>query len=241
MKTNRIMLFLTGFLTACTPTPTPILLVTLAQTDIPSPAPSPSTAKPTPDPMPTPTASLTPLPSAPTAVRLSPTPTATPTPAVERILFAPGATEVTVEGCLPVNESKVYVMHVAAGQFVEMNAPGGAMGQGLCFSIVGPDGVVVKPMGDYPFRGVVPSTQDSSNPLCSGDITVVVNYNLDANGEGPKWGTFTWKTPLDAPYTGGFQGTFSGWAGLRAPLDRIRAYVPIRNKRASVQACGIAV
>jgi hypothetical protein len=121
MKIDRIMLFLTGFLAACVgqptvaPTPTPMPVVTVAPTDIPSPAPSLSTVTPTLDLTPAPTASLTPLPSAPTAVRLSPNPTAAPTPAVERILFAPVATEVTVEGYLPVNEAEVYVMHAASG------------------------------------------------------------------------------------------------------------------------------
>ena len=43
-------------------------------------------------------------------------------------------------------------------------------------------------------------------------ITVVVNYNLDADGDGPKWGTFYWEAPLDPPYSGGFEGTFTGWS-----------------------------
>jgi hypothetical protein len=79
---------------------------------------------------------------------------------VERILFAPGATEATVEGYLPANESKVYVMGVAAGQYVAMDATVGTMGQGLRFAIVGADGTVVKAMGDAHVRAVVPSTQD---------------------------------------------------------------------------------
>jgi hypothetical protein len=61
---------------------------------------------------------------------------------------------------LPVNGTRVYVMHVAAGQFIEMNATTGVMGQGMRFSIVGADGVVVKPMGDAHVRTLVPSTQD---------------------------------------------------------------------------------
>jgi hypothetical protein len=77
----------------------------------------------------------------------------------ERIRFAPGATQTTVEGYLPTN-GKVYVMRVAAGQFIEMDATARAMGQGLRFSIVGADGVVVKAMGNAHIRTVVPSTQD---------------------------------------------------------------------------------
>jgi len=182
MKINRLMLFSTTLLTACVgqptvaPAPTPMAVVTVAPADIPSPAPSLSTVTPTWDLTPTPTASLTPPPSAPTAVRLSPNPTAAPTPAVERVLFAPGATEVTVEGCLPVNEAKVYVIHAAAGQLVEMNAAVGAMGQGLRFSIVGADGVVVKPMGEAHVRTVFPSTQDYYVELVS-DVGTA-NYRM---------------------------------------------------------------
>jgi hypothetical protein len=51
-------------------------------------------------------------------------------------------------------------MHVAQGQFVEMNAAVGTMGQGLRFSIIGADGLVVKGMGEAHIRTVVPSTQD---------------------------------------------------------------------------------
>jgi hypothetical protein len=58
------------------------------------------------------------------------------------------------------NGTQVYVMHVAANQFIEMDATTGAMGRGLRFSIVGADGVVVKGMGDAHVRTVVPSTQD---------------------------------------------------------------------------------
>jgi hypothetical protein len=56
--------------------------------------------------------------------------------------------------------SPLYVMRVAAGQYVAMDATVGAAGQGLRFSIVGADGTVVKPMGDAHVRTVVPSTQD---------------------------------------------------------------------------------
>jgi hypothetical protein len=83
-----------------------------------------------------------------------------PAPAVERILFAPRATQTTVEGYLPANDSKVYVMRVAAGQYVAMDATVGAAGQGLRFSIVGADGTVVKPMGEGHVRTVIGSTQD---------------------------------------------------------------------------------
>jgi hypothetical protein len=103
-------------------------------------------------------------------------PTLTPAPAAERIIFAPGATEATVEGYLPADESKVYMMHVAAGQFVEMNAAVGTMGQGLRFSIVGADGAVVKPMGEAHVRTVVPSTQDYYVELVS-DVCAV-SYRL---------------------------------------------------------------
>jgi hypothetical protein len=90
----------------------------------------------------------------------APTRTPSPDPAVERILFAPGATQAMVEGSLPVDGRALYVMGVAAGQFIEVNATIGTMGRGLRFSIVGADGTVVKPMGEAHARAVVPSTQD---------------------------------------------------------------------------------
>jgi hypothetical protein len=83
-----------------------------------------------------------------------------PAPAVERIRFAPGATQATVEGSLPAGGRAIYVMGVAAGQFIEMNATVGTIGQGLRFSIVGADGFVVKPLGEAHVRTIVPSTQD---------------------------------------------------------------------------------
>jgi hypothetical protein len=79
---------------------------------------------------------------------------------VERILFAPGATQATIEGYLPVDGRARYVMGVAAGQFVEMNASAGTMSQGMRSSIIGADGFVVKPMGAAHVRTVVPSAQD---------------------------------------------------------------------------------
>ena len=106
---------------------------------------------------PPPTPSATP---APAATPLPPTPTPVPAPAIERIRFVPGATQAQIEGYLPVDGRALYVMGVAAGQFVEMNAAVGTTGQGLRFSIIGADGVVVKPMGEAHVRTVVPSTQD---------------------------------------------------------------------------------
>ena len=100
------------------------------------------------------------VPPAPTHTPHPPAPTAPPAPAVERIRFAPGATQGTVEGSLPANGAKVYVMGIAAGQFVEMSATVGALGRGLRFSIVGADGIVVKAMGEAYVRTVVPSSQD---------------------------------------------------------------------------------
>lgn len=121
-----------------------------------SPTPSPTT-----EPMtPTPSSTARPLPTTPTVTLLSPTPIPPPTPTVERIRFTSGATQATVKGELPANGSKVYVLGIAANQFVEMNATIGTMGQGLRFSVVGADGVVVKPMGEAHIRTVVPSTQD---------------------------------------------------------------------------------
>jgi hypothetical protein len=136
-----------------TPEPTPTLVPpTATSTPEPTPTPVPPTATPTPEPTPT----LVP----PTATPVPPTRTPTPAPAVERILFAPGATQTTVEGYLPANGTKVYAMGVAAGQFIEMSATVGEMGQGLRFAIVGADGTVVKAMGEAYVRTVVPRTQD---------------------------------------------------------------------------------
>jgi hypothetical protein len=52
------------------------------------------------------------------------------------------------------------MMHVAQGQYVAIDAAVGTMGQGLRFSIVGADGIVVRSMGEAHVRTVVPSTQD---------------------------------------------------------------------------------
>ena len=125
----------------------------------PTPAPT-ATLTATPTSTATSTPSATPPAPAPTATPLPPGPTPSPAPAVERILFAPGATQATIEGYLPVDGRALYVMGVAAGQFVEMNASAGTMAQGLRFRIVGADGFVVKPMGEAHVRTVVPSTQD---------------------------------------------------------------------------------
>ena len=130
----------------------------------------PPAASPTAMPTATPTARLTPTAtSTPSATPPAPAPSATPLPpthtslpdlAIERILFAPGATQATIEGDLPGDGRALYAMGVAAGQFVEMNATADTRGQGLRFSIVGADGVVVKSMGEAHVRTVVPSTQD---------------------------------------------------------------------------------
>jgi hypothetical protein len=124
----------------------------------------------------------------PTATPLSPTPTLTPAPvanispaqlpqpAGERIRFAPGATQATFEGYLPTNDTKVYVMRVAAGQYVAMDATVGTTGQGLRFSVVGADGTVVKAMGEAHVRTVVPSTQDYYVELVS-DVDAA-NYQM---------------------------------------------------------------
>jgi hypothetical protein len=125
--------------------PTATLTATLTATPTPTATSMPSATQPAP---------------APTTTPLPPTRIPLPAPAVERILFAPGATQATIEGYLPVDGRALYVMGVAAGQFVEMNAAVGTMGQGLRFSIVGADGFVVKPMGEAHVRIVVPSTQD---------------------------------------------------------------------------------
>ncbi|MFO7742049.1 MAG: hypothetical protein R6X31_07030 [Anaerolineae bacterium] len=85
------------------------------------------------------------------------------------------------------------------------------------------EGAITSPGANTHIRGrVVRFRQVSANPLCSGDITAVVNYNLDSNGEGPKWGTFTWEAPPDGPYTGGFEGTFSGWAEQYTQVSWVR-------------------
>lgn len=130
---------------------------TLTATPVPSATPQPATPTATPRPaMPTPTA--TPIP---------PSPTPSPAPAVERILFAPGATHATIEGYLPDGGRALYVMGVAAGQFIEMDATTSTMAQDLRFSIIGADGVLVKPMGEAHIRTVVPSTQDYHVELVS--------------------------------------------------------------------------
>ncbi|HSR30146.1 MAG TPA: hypothetical protein VLY63_06230, partial [Anaerolineae bacterium] len=181
---KSLLLFLSSVmivvsLLACSITQGVTLLPTSTPTLSSSPGPLPATTTPTPEPTPTaipPTATPTPLPPTPTATLLPPTRTPTPARAVERIRFASGATETTVQGYLPANGTKVYIMGVAAGQYIELNATVGAMGQGLRFSIVGRDGTVVKAMGEAHARTVVPSTQDYYVELAS-DVGAV-NYQM---------------------------------------------------------------
>jgi hypothetical protein len=116
-----------------------------------------------------------PLPPTPRP-RPTPRPTLTAAPVAERILFAPGATQTTVKGCLSAYDAKAYVMRAAAGQWVAVDATVGTMGQGLRLSVVGADGVVVKPMGDAHVQAVVPSTQDYYLELMSNVGTV--NYRM---------------------------------------------------------------
>ncbi len=150
-----------------TPTVTPSPTAAATATAAPAATPTPTAA---------PTSAATPRPPTPTATPLPATHPPLPAPAMERILFAPGATQATIEGYLPADGRALYVMGVAAGQFVEMNATAGTMGQGLRFSIVGADGVVVKPMGEAHVRTVVPSTQDYYVDLVS-DVGAT-NYRL---------------------------------------------------------------
>jgi hypothetical protein len=158
--------------TPATPTATP--------TSPPATSPATPSATPTPapaaTPSPTPTPSATPRPPAPTATSRPPTPPPPPGPAVERIRFAPGATQASIEGYLPVDGRAIYVMGVAAGQFVEIDAAVGTMGQGLRFSFLGADGTVIRPMGEAHLRTVVPSTQDYYLELVS-DVGAT-NYRL---------------------------------------------------------------
>jgi hypothetical protein len=146
-------------------TPTP-----LAPTLVPDPTATLPVAVPTiapRDTLPPPTTTPTPPPPTPTATPQPAAATSVPAPVVDRILFAPGATQATLEGYLPAMGSKVYVMGAMEGQFVEMDASVGAMGQGLRFSIVGADGVVVRAMGHAHVRTVCPSTQDYTIELVS--------------------------------------------------------------------------
>ena len=65
--------------------------------------------------------------------------------------------------------------------------------------------------------------QVSANPLCSGRISVIANYNLDANGDGPKWGTFYLEASPGAAYTGGFEGTFTAWSEEYTVISSVNA------------------
>jgi hypothetical protein len=98
-------------------TPLPTVAPTLPSSPTPLPPTATRALEPTPTPAP-PTATPTPLPPTPTVTPLPPAPTPTPAPAVERILFAPGATHAKVEGYLPAYGTQLYVMGVAAGQFI---------------------------------------------------------------------------------------------------------------------------
>ena len=156
-----LMLVVSLFLAGCRGTleiglesESPTATVEKAGPDPVATAPDPTAAPPTR------TANSTLVPTSTPTTNPTRTPMPPLAPTVERIRFAPGATQATVEGSLPANGAKVFVMGVAAGQFIEMNAAVGTIGQGLRFSIVGADGSVVKPLGEAHVRTVVPSTQD---------------------------------------------------------------------------------
>ncbi len=189
MKIKRILLLLTVLLTACgtweadvasptagvsNATEMPTATETAVSSPTPTLTPLPPPATPTLEPTPTTTA-MSPSPT-PTAVPLPSTFTPTPAPAAERLLFAPGATQASVEGYLPQNTPQVYVMNVAAGQYVAIDAAVETTGQGLRCSIVGADGTVVWPLGDAHVRIVVPTTQDYYIELVS-DVGPV-NYGM---------------------------------------------------------------
>jgi hypothetical protein len=148
-------------LSSVTPTPLPTATVAPSATRVPTRAPVPS-ATPAPSATSVPTATPT-----PTTTSRPATPTPSPAPAVERIRFPPGSTQATIEGYLPEDGSATFVMGIAGGQFIEMNAAVGTTGQGLRFSLVGADGFVVKPMGDAHIQAVIPSTQDYTVTLVS--------------------------------------------------------------------------
>ena len=131
------------------PTPTPTL-VTASTSMSPAPAAAPTSAAVT-----------------PTPIRVTPLVTAPGPAAGERIRFPTGATQTTVEGYLPADALETFVMHVARDQYVAMDAGVGTMGDGLRFSVVGADGVVVKPMGDAHLRAIFPNTQDYIVELAS--------------------------------------------------------------------------
>ena len=64
-------------------------------------------------------------------------------------------------------------------------------------------------------NGVVVSRINSDDARVAGWMTVVFNANLDANFEGPAWGTFS----IDVDDT---EGTWEGtWQGLRVAEDEI--------------------
>lgn len=140
-------------------TPTPIAWITSTPTPPATEGP-PDTATVGPTMTATP-AATTPL--APTDTVALPTatrPLISPTPAPERIRFATGATQASLEGSLPATGSRAFVLGIQGGQFVEISATIGAEGPGLRFSLVGVDGTVMKPMGEPFIRAVAPRTQD---------------------------------------------------------------------------------
>ena len=62
---------------------------------------------------------------------------------------------------------------------------------------------------------VIVSRVDASDPILSGMMTVVLNGNMDANAEGPVWGTFI--IALDSGGT--WEGTWQGLRVLVIPED----------------------
>jgi hypothetical protein len=98
----------------------------------------------------------------PTATEPSPThaPTPTATAPVEDIHVAPGATHATVTGRLSELGKERFLLHLEAGQMLEVSATSNPMDQDLRLAITGAGGAVVKPLGVPFVRATISTTQD---------------------------------------------------------------------------------
>lgn len=83
-------------------------------------------------------------------------------------------------------------------------------------------GEVTFPDGNIHIRGgILLANEWATDPRLIGLNTIVLNANLDADGTGPMWGTFSIKNEA-----GGWEGTFAGFRGewYNAVADGYGAY-----------------
>jgi hypothetical protein len=93
------------------------------------------------------------------------------------VSFATDATSARASGNLAAHGTARYVVHVAAGQLIEVSTDGATQPQ---IAVTGADGKAPKNVlnNAVSFRGAVPTTQDYTITLTGGDQPLIFNLNI---------------------------------------------------------------